>query len=143
MTQTTPLSDLNARSREVFRQVVESYLETGDPVGSRTLTETLTEKVSPATIRNVMNDLEQLGLLDSPHTSAGRIPTHRGLRLFVDGLLEVGTVSGNERSEIERSLDTNEQDIAGLMDKVGSMLSGLTQGASLVLTPKFESPIRS
>ncbi len=142
MTQTTPLSDLNARSREVFRQVVESYLETGDPVGSRTLTETLTEKVSPATIRNVMNDLEQLGLLDSPHTSAGRIPTHRGLRLFVDGLLEVGTVSGNERSEIERSLDTNEQDIAGLMDKVGSMLSGLTQGASLVLTPKFESPIK-
>ena len=142
MTQTTPLSDLTARSREVFRQVVESYLETGDPVGSKTLTETLTEKVSPATIRNVMSDLEQLGLLDSPHTSAGRIPTQVGLRMFVDGLLEVGTVSGSERSEIERSLDTNEPDIGGMMDKVGSMLSGLTQGASLVLTPKTESPIK-
>ncbi|MCK4861230.1 MAG: heat-inducible transcriptional repressor HrcA [Rhodobacteraceae bacterium] len=142
MTQTTPLSDLTARSREVFRQVVESYLETGDPVGSKTLTETLTEKVSPATIRNVMSDLEQLGLLDSPHTSAGRIPTQVGLRMFVDGLLEVGTVSGSERSEIERSLDSNEPDIGGMMDKVGSMLSGLTQGASLVLTPKTESPIK-
>ncbi len=142
MTQTTPLSELTDRSREVFRQVVESYLETGDPVGSKTLTETLTEKVSPATIRNVMSDLEQLGLLDSPHTSAGRIPTQVGLRMFVDGLLEVGSVSGNERSEIERSLDTNESDIGGMMDKVGSMLSGLTQGASLVLTPKTESPIK-
>lgn len=142
MTQTTPLSDLTDRSREVFRQVVESYLETGDPVGSKTLTETLAEKVSPATIRNVMSDLEQLGLLDSPHTSAGRIPTQVGLRMFVDGLLEVGSVSGNERSEIERSLDTNEADIGGMMDKVGSMLSGLTQGASLVLTPKTESPIK-
>jgi len=142
MTQNTPLSDLTTRSREVFRQVVESYLETGDPVGSKTLTETLTEKVSPATIRNVMSDLEQLGLLDSPHTSAGRIPTQVGLRMFVDGLLEVGSVSGSERSEIERSLDTNEPDIGGMMDKVGSMLSGLTQGASLVLTPKTESPIK-
>ncbi len=142
MKQTTPLSDLNNRSREVFRQVVESYLETGDPVGSKSLTEAMTEKVSPATIRNVMSDLEHLGLLDSPHTSAGRIPTQVGLRMFVDGLLEVGTVSGNERSEIERSLDTNEPDIGGMMDKVGSMLSGLTQGASLVLTPKTESPIK-
>jgi heat-inducible transcriptional repressor len=142
MKQTSPLSDLTDRSREVFRQVVESYLETGDPVGSKTLTETLAEKVSPATIRNVMSDLEQLGLLDSPHTSAGRIPTQVGLRMFVDGLLEVGSVSGNERSEIERSLDTNEPDIGGMMDKVGAMLSGLTQGASLVLTPKTESPIK-
>ncbi len=142
MTQNTPLSVLTNRSREVFRQVVESYLETGDPVGSKTLTETLTEKVSPATIRNVMSDLEQLGLLDSPHTSAGRIPTQVGLRMFVDGLLEVGSVSGSERSEIERSVDTNEPDIGGMMDKVGSMLSGLTQGASLVLTPKTESPIK-
>ena len=142
MTNNTPLSDLTSRSREVFRQVVESYLETGDPVGSRTLTETLTEKVSPATIRNVMSDLEQLGLLDSPHTSAGRIPTQVGLRMFVDGLLEVGTVSGPERSEIERSLDSNEADIGGMLDKAGSMLSGLTQGASLVLTPKTESPIK-
>jgi len=142
MTIATPLSDLNNRSREVFRQVVESYLATGDPVGSKTLTEALTEKVSPATVRNVMQDLEQLGLLDSPHTSAGRIPTQVGLRMFVDGLLEVGSVSGSERTEIERSLDSNEPDIGGLLSKAGSMLSGLTQGASLVLTPKTESPIK-
>lgn len=142
MTQTTPLSELTSRSREVFRQVVESYLETGDPVGSRTLTESLTEKVSPATIRNVMSDLEHLGLLDSPHTSSGRIPTQIGLRMFVDGLLEVGTLSASERNEIERSFDGNDSDIAGMLDKAGSMLSGLTKGASLVLTPKTESPIK-
>jgi len=142
MTQNIPISELTTRSREVFRRIVESYLETGDPVGSKTLSQTLTEKVSAATIRNVMQDLEVLGLLDSPHTSAGRIPTQHGLRLFVDGLLEVGTVTSSERSEIEKSLDSNENDIGGLLDKAGSMLSGLTQGASLVLAPKTESPIK-
>ena len=79
------LAELNDRSREVFRRVVEGYLESGDPVGSRTLTRNFSEKVSAATIRNVMQDLEYLGLLDSPHVSAGRIPTNLGLRLFVDG----------------------------------------------------------
>ena len=81
--------EMNGRSREVFRLVVESYLETGGPIGSRTLTRALSEKVSAATIRNVMQDLEHLGLLNSPHISAGRLPTQQGLRLFVDGLLEV------------------------------------------------------
>ena len=91
MTGKTPhVDDMNARSREVFRQVVEGYLETGDPVGSRTLTRTLAEQVSAATIRNVMQDLEYLGLLDSPHASAGRVPTQLGLRMFVDGLLDLG-----------------------------------------------------
>jgi len=142
MNKSPPISDLSERSREVFRQVVESYLETGAPVGSRTLTRSLTEKISAATVRNVMQDLEFLGLLDSPHTSAGRVPTQQGLRLFVDGLLEVGTVSATERAEIEQSLDTNSPDIGGLLDKAGSMLSGLTQGASLVLAPKTESPIK-
>ena len=83
----TSIDILNSRSREVFRLLVESYLDTGDPVGSRTLTRTMTETVSAATIRNVMQDLEYLGLLDSPHVSAGRIPTQIGLRMFVDGLL--------------------------------------------------------
>ena len=85
--------DMNTRSREVFRRVVEGYLENGEPVGSRTLTRTLTEKVSAATVRNVMQDLEYLGLLDSPHISAGRIPTQMGLRMFVDGLLEIGEMN--------------------------------------------------
>ena len=90
MQQNTPLNDLNDRSREVFRRVVEGYLETGAPVGSRTLTRSLTEQVSAATVRNVMQDLEFLGLLGSPHVSAGRIPTQLGLRMFLDGFLEVG-----------------------------------------------------
>ena len=93
------LSEMNDRSREVFRRVVEGYLTSGDPIGSRTLTRSMTEKLSAATIRNVMQDLEYLGLLDSPHVSAGRIPTHRGLRLFVDGLMELGTVAQDDRAK--------------------------------------------
>lgn len=136
------LADLNERSREVFRRLVETYLDTGEPVGSRTLARRLAEPVSAATIRNVMQDLEHLGLLDSPHISAGRLPTQLGLRLFVDGILEVGDVSGTERAEIERSLSKNDGDVPAILDRAADMLSGLTHGASLVLTPKTEAPIR-
>lgn len=136
------LSEMNDRSREVFRQVVEGYLASGDPVGSRTLTRTLHEKISAATIRNVMQDLEYLGLLDSPHVSAGRIPTQLGLRMFVDGLLEVGTVAEADREKIDATLGANEPDVTTLLDRVGSALSGITRGASLVLTPKHEAPIK-
>lgn len=136
------LADLNDRSREVFRRVVEGYLSSGDPVGSRSLTRTMTEKVSAATIRNVMQDLEYLGLLGSPHVSAGRVPTQLGLRMFVDGILEVGAVSLEDRERMDASLCSNEPDVAHLLDRVGAALSGLTQGASLVLTPKHEAPIR-
>ncbi len=141
----SPLTEMNDRSREVFRRLVETYLDTGEPVGSRTLARALPEGVSAATIRNVMQDLEHLGLLDSPHVSAGRVPTHLGLRLFVDGILELGDVSGPERAEIERSLggETGDSgDIGAILDRAGDMLSGLTHGASLVLTPKTAAPIR-
>ncbi len=134
--------DMNDRSREVFRRVVESYLETGDPVGSRTLTRTLSEKVSAATVRNVMQDLEFLGLLGSPHTSAGRVPTEIGLRMFVDGILEIGDVAGEDRRTIDQTFGNTEQDVSTLLDRVGSALSGITKGASLVLTPKQEAPIK-
>jgi heat-inducible transcriptional repressor len=133
---------MNDRSREVFRLLVESYLETGEPMGSRTLTRSLTEKVSAATIRNVMQDLEHLGLLDSPHVSAGRIPTQQGLRLFVDGLLEVGDLSSDERKQIESSMTSDENEIGTVLDQAGSLLSGLTHGASVVLAPKSETPIK-
>ena len=136
------LTDLNDRSREVFRRVVENYLINGDPVGSRTLTRDFSEKVSAATIRNVMQDLEFLGLLDSPHVSAGRIPTQLGLRMFVDGLLEVGMPDDSDRQHIEATLGSDNQDVAGLLDRVGSALSGVTQSASLVLAPKHEAPIK-
>jgi heat-inducible transcriptional repressor len=133
---------MNDRSREVFRRVVEGYLNSGEPVGSRTLTRTMSEKVSAATIRNVMQDLEYLGLLDSPHVSAGRVPTQLGLRMFVDGLLEVGDLTEDDRSKIDATLGTNERDVGTLLDRVGSALSGITQGASLVLAPKHEAPLK-
>lgn len=136
------LDDINERSREVFRRIVESYLATGDPVGSRTLTRKLNEKISAATIRNVMQDLEYMGLLGSPHISAGRVPTQLGLRLFVDGLLEVRDVDDQDREKIEATLGTDKGDVGSMLDKVGSALSGITRGASLVLGPKQDAPIR-
>ena len=136
------LSEMSERSREVFRRIVEAYLASGDPVGSRTLTRTLSERVSAATIRNVMQDLEHLGLLQSPHTSAGRVPTQSGLRLFVDGLLELGELTDDDRAALHATLGSNAPDAGALLDRVGAALSGLTQGASLVLAPKHEAPLR-
>ncbi|WP_339108602.1 heat-inducible transcriptional repressor HrcA [Thioclava sp. GXIMD4216] len=140
--QKQTLTELNDRSREVFRRVVEGYLETGDPVGSRSLTRMMSEKLSAATIRNVMNDLEFLGLLDSPHISAGRVPTQMGLRMFVDGFMEVGTLGAEDRAALDASVGGNDPDLGNLMDRVGSALSGMTHGASLVLSPKQEAPIK-
>ncbi|MDR9392799.1 MAG: heat-inducible transcriptional repressor HrcA [Roseovarius sp.] len=136
------LAEMNDRSREVFRRVVESYLATGDPVGSRTLTRDFTEKVSAATIRNVMQDLEYLGLLGSPHVSSGRVPTETGLRMFVDGLLEISDLENTDRAMIDATLGSNSQDVGGVLDRVGSALSGVTHSASLVLAPKHEAPIK-
>ncbi|MDB6180978.1 heat-inducible transcriptional repressor HrcA [Paracoccus fistulariae] len=142
MSQETLLNELNDRSREVFRRVVESYLDTGEPVGSRTLTRTLSEKVSAATIRNVMQDLELMGLLNSPHTSAGRLPSHLGLRLFVDSMMEVDKVAPTDRAAIEQTLGNDDPETGVLLDRVSSALSLITGGASLVLMPKHEAPIR-
>ena len=136
------LNDMNERSREIFRRLVEGYLESGGPVGSRTLTRTLNEKVSAATVRNVMQDLEFLGLLDSPHISAGRVPTQLGLRMFVDGLLEVDQLSKEDQLKLDQTVDRSSQDVSSVLDRVGSTLSALTHGASLVLTPKQEQPIK-
>ncbi|WP_108860524.1 heat-inducible transcriptional repressor HrcA [Ruegeria sp. Alg231-54] len=136
------LDEMNDRSREVFRLIVESYLDSGEPVGSRSLTRTLSEKVSAATVRNVMQDLEFLGLLDSPHVSAGRVPTQIGLRMFVDGLLEVGDLGVDDRQKLDETLGSNAGDVGGMLDRVGSALSHVTHGASLVLTPKQESEIK-
>nr|WP_037228154.1 heat-inducible transcriptional repressor HrcA [Roseobacter sp. GAI101] len=133
---------MNDRSREVFRRVVEGYLANGDPVGSRTLTRDFSEKVSAATIRNVMQDLEYMGLLGSPHVSAGRIPTQMGLRMFVDGMIEIGDPTDIDREKIDATMGDNGADVSGILDRVGSALSGVTRGASLVLTPKHEAPIK-
>ena len=135
------LTGMNDRSREVFQRVVEGYLQSGEPVGSRTLTRSLSENLSAATVRNVMQDLEYLGLLDSPHVSSGRIPTQMGLRMFVDGLLEVDGLAITDREKLDGTINENPKDISATLDKIGSALSGITQGASLVLSPKQESEI--
>ena len=98
------LTDLDKRSREIFRQIVQSYISTGDPAGSRNISRALPMTLSPASVRNIMSDLEELGLIYAPHTSAGRLPTETGLRLFVDALLETGNLSGAERSHIKSQL---------------------------------------
>lgn len=134
------LAEMNDRSREVFRRVVESYLTSGVPIGSRSLTREFSEKLSAATIRNVMQDLEFLGLLASPHVSAGRIPTQAGLRLFVDGLLEINPLTLADRETLDATRSTN--DPAQMLDRIGQALSGMTQGASLVLTPSRQAPIK-
>ncbi len=135
------LTEMNDRTREVFRRVVEGYLANGEPVGSRTLTRSMSEPLSAATIRNVMQDLEFLGLLNSPHVSAGRIPTETGLRLFVDGLLEMGDVGADDRQMMD-SAAQDERDIPTMLDHISATLSGLTRGASVVLAPKQESVVR-
>ena len=134
--------EMTSRSMQVFKKVVETYLETGDPVGSRTLSRSLTEKISAATVRNVLQDLEILGLLGSTHVSSGRMPTQSGLRLFVDGFLEVGDMNGKEKTFIEKTIKDEDMLLSKSFDRVGSLLSGLTKTASVVLTPKIEAPIK-
>ncbi|MDP6603241.1 MAG: heat-inducible transcriptional repressor HrcA [Rhodospirillales bacterium] len=134
--------ELNKRSRQVFRQIVDTYLETGEPIGSWTLSRRVNLGLSPATIRNVMADLEDLGLLFAPHTSAGRLPTEAGLRLFVDGLLEVGNLGEEERRNLEGRCASLGKSIEGLLEEATSALSGLCHCASLVVAPKTESPLR-
>ena len=136
------LEEMNNRSREVFRRVVEGYLTDGEPVGSRTLSREFSEDISAATIRNVMQDLEFLGLLGSPHKSAGRIPTQLGLRMFVDGILEVSEVDKNDRKKIDNIVSDETNQVEDILDDISTTLSGVTQGASLVLTPKREAPIK-
>jgi heat-inducible transcriptional repressor len=136
------LEEMNKRSREVFRRVVEGYLTDGEPVGSRTLSREFSEDISAATIRNVMQDLELLGLLGSPHTSAGRIPTQLGLRMFVDSILEVSEVNKGDRKKIDEIISDETNQVEDILDDISTTLSGVTQGASLVLTPKHEAPIK-
>ncbi|MEX0695283.1 MAG: heat-inducible transcriptional repressor HrcA [Rhodospirillales bacterium] len=136
------ISELNERSREIFRLIVEAYCDTGEPVGSRTVSRRMMQSLSPATIRNVMSDLEEAGLLYSPHTSAGRMPTEAGLRLFVDGILEVGNISDDERRRIEQQCAGTSKNVDQVLEEATTALSGLTGFASLVFAPKTDSPLK-
>ncbi|NNE57431.1 MAG: heat-inducible transcriptional repressor HrcA [Hellea sp.] len=129
------LSDLDSRTRAIFKDIVESYLDTGQPVGSRTLAMSSGQQLSPATIRNTMSDLMRLGLLQSPHKSAGRLPSQIGLRLFVDGLLEIGDLSAKDRGGLENSLSSAGEAPTKIFEQASAMLAGLAGGAGLVLTP--------
>ena len=130
------LAQLNERSREIFRQIVESYLATGEPVGSRNISRLITMPLSPASVRNVMSDLEQLGLVYAPHTSAGRLPTELGLRFFIDALMEIGDVSEGERRDMEAKLAGTGKSMDAVLNEASGMLSGLTHAAGVVLTAK-------
>jgi heat-inducible transcriptional repressor len=133
---------LDARSAAVLREIVEQYVETGEPVGSRTLSRRLPMSLSPATIRNVMADLTESGLLFAPHTSAGRLPTEQGLRLFVDGLLHFGELSEEEQETIAAALAAAGRSLEDTLAEASLMLSGLSSAAGLVLAPKSEGPLR-
>ena len=130
------LAQLNERSREIFRQVVESYLATGEPVGSRNISRLITTPLSPASVRNVMSDLEQLGLVYAPHTSAGRLPTELGLRFFVDALMEIGDLSEDDRRAMEAKVAAAGKSIDAVLSEASGMLSGLTRAAGVVMTAK-------
>ena len=134
--------ELNARSKEVFRQIVDAYVATGEPVGSRTVARRLEEQVSPATIRNVMADLEESGLLYAPHTSAGRVPTDAGLRLYVDGLLEVGNLTDDEQREIEGRCSVRGRSLEGVLSDASNALSALSRYAGIVAGPTSERPFK-
>ncbi len=136
------ISELNERSREILRHIVESYVESGEPIGSRTLAGRLNVNLSPATVRNVMADLVEAGLLFSPHTSAGRLPTDAGLRLFVDGILEIGNLTEEERQSIDVQCAGSPNSLEGLLEDATSALSGLSRCASLVLAPKSANTLR-
>jgi heat-inducible transcriptional repressor len=135
------LMELDERARDIFRRVVESYLETGEPVGSRTLSKGGVH-LSPASIRNTLQDLAQLGLLGSPHISAGRLPTHAGLRLFVDGLLEVGDLTETERRDIDARLFSRGRGFEEVLNEASSLLSGLAGGAGVVVTPSRDAGVK-
>lgn len=136
------ISELNERSREIFRFIVDAYLETGHPVGSRTISQQSGLSLSPASIRNYMADLEAAGLLHAPHTSAGRLPTETGLRLYIDGLMEVGRLSSDERKTIEQSCAATGRPVGEVLDQATTQLSGLSACASLVIAPTTDKTIK-
>jgi heat-inducible transcriptional repressor len=138
------LAVLNTRSQDIFKKIVERYLETGMPVGSRDLSRMLQVGLSPASVRNVMADLEDLGLIAAPHTSAGRAPTQEGLRFFVDAMLEIGSVDERERLQISKNIEgqARQGQVEDLLTEASQLLSGLSQGAGVVIAAKADMVLR-
>jgi heat-inducible transcriptional repressor len=142
--QARALAELNERSREIFKQIVESYLATGDPVGSRNISRIIPMTLSPASVRNVMADLEHAGLIYAPHTSAGRLPTELGLRFFVDALLEIGDLPAEERARVEAQMRAaaTGHTLETALAEASALLSGVSRGAGVVVTTKSNARLR-
>jgi heat-inducible transcriptional repressor len=137
------INELNERTRQILRLVIDAYVETGEPVGSKLISQKPGMRLSPATIRHAMMELEELGLLYSPHTSAGRLPTDTGLTVFVEGLLEVNDLAVADRRKIEQGIqEVRGQPLPEILEQTSSFLSGLSSCAGLVFAPKIESPVR-
>lgn len=136
------ISEMNDRAQAIFRLIVDEYLASGEPVGSRRLSRLLETQLSPASIRNVMSDLEERGLLYAPHTSAGRMPTEHGLRFFVDALMEVGQLQETEKASIEKLGARSNPDLANLFEEAGKVVSGLSSCAAVVASPKLDRAVR-
>ena len=136
------ITELSKRNRQILRHIVDEYLESGEPVGSRTLARLLDVELSPATIRNVMADLQDAGLLYSPHTSAGRLPTEAGLRLFVDAILEIGHLTEDQRHEIEARCGSAGKNLQQVLEEATQLLAGLSNCAGLVVVPKQDAPLK-
>lgn len=136
------ITELNERSREIFRRIVDAYVEMGEPVGSRTLSRIPGINLSPASIRNVMADLEEAGLLSAPHTSAGRVPTDAGMRLFVGGLLEIGGLTAEERERIESQCAAKGRGVNEVLQEASGALSGLSRCVGLVAAPRLERALK-
>jgi heat-inducible transcriptional repressor len=138
------IAELNDRSREIFRQIVETYLMTGEPVGSRNLSRLLPMSLSPASIRNVMADLEAAGLIFAPHTSAGRLPTETGLRFFVDAMMEIGDVTAEERAHVEAQMKAaaSGHTLETALTEASALLSGVSRGAGVVVTSKSNARLK-
>jgi heat-inducible transcriptional repressor len=138
---TSAFAAMDRRSRDIFREIVQTYLDTGEPVGSRTISRRGVA-LSPASIRNIMSDLAEMGLIDSPHTSAGRVPTHAGLRMFVDSLMQLGEPAEEDKRAIEARLAGSGRRMENVLAEASELLSGVVGGAGLVSTPAHDAPIR-
>ena len=138
------LQEVDTRSREIFRHIVDSYLASGEPVGSRNISRALSDNLSPASVRNVMSDLEHLGLIYAPHTSAGRMPTQEGLRFFIDSIMQVGSLDSEERETIERNIkgSADNEGLDTVLAEASTLLSGLTGSAGLVLARKQNAALK-
>lgn len=138
------IAGLDQRSRDIFRRLVDTYLETGEPVGSRTISRILPQNLSPASVRNVMMDLEDAGLIFSPHTSAGRVPTEQGLRFFVDAVMEVGAMSTDERGRIDAQIaaSNRQRRIEDVLGEATTLLSGLSHCAGVIVAPKMNARLK-